>query len=148
MNSYSFLSAEERRDIFREFYLFNERFLSELAYYRRPLKQFLGKYSYKGEFSIFLTEFLFSVENGEDFIAKTSKNELFYFFKKEEKKLIFDYFSMLGRGDSVAQKSYFSSIKEGIITLRKEAEQEEKRCVDLYTKLGFLFGLFILILIV
>lgn len=133
---------------FAQFQEFNERFLSEIAYYRRPIRQFFGKYTYKGEFSILLTEFLFCIENDEIFGKKTLENEVFRFLKKEEKDMVCDYFLMLGKGDSAAQKGYFSTVKERLMQLRNEAQKEEKRYVDLYIKLGFLFGLFILILIV
>lgn len=133
---------------FAQFQEFNERFLSEIAYYRRPIRQFFGKYTYKGEFSILLTEFLFCIENDEIFGIKTLENEVFRFLKKEEKDMVCDYFLMLGKGDSAAQKGYFSTVKERLMQLRNEAQKEEKRYVDLYIKLGFLFGLFILILIV
>ena len=133
---------------FVQFYEFNERFLSEVSYYRRPIRQFFGKYSYKGEFSILLSEFLFSLENDQVFGKKTLEHAAFQFLKKEEKSMLCDYFLMLGKGDSAAQKGYFSAVKERLTILRGDAQKEEKRYVDLYVKLGFLFGLFILILIV
>ena len=146
-----YLLAEKYRKrglFFREFQEFNERFLSEISYYRRPIKQFLGKYAYRGEFSMLVSEFLSGIENNEIFSLKIVENEVFHFLKKEEKAIICDYFSMLGKGDSTAQKGYFSASKEQLVRLRKESQTEEKRYADLYVKLGFLFGLFILILIV
>ena len=133
---------------FAQFQEFNERFLSEIAYYRRPIRQFFGKYSYKGEFAILLTEFLFCLENEENFGQKILEYDTFQFLKKEDKEILCDYFLMLGKGDSAAQKGYFSAVKERLLSLRAEAQKEEKRYVDLFVKLGFLFGLFILILIV
>ncbi|MBQ8429179.1 MAG: stage III sporulation protein AB [Clostridia bacterium] len=145
-----FFSGKYRKRIqfFAQFEEFNERFLSEISYYRRPIKQFLGKYNYKGEFSILLTEFLFSIENNEIFGVKIREEDAFHFLKKEEKEILCDYFSMLGKGDSATQKGYFSAMKEQLTRLRQEAQKEGKRYADLYVKLGFLFGLFLLILIV
>jgi len=59
-----------------------------------------------------------------------------------------NYFCMLGKGDSGSQKSYFSSMKEGLTAMSVDAENAAKRYGDLYIKMGFLCGLFILILIV
>ena len=145
-----FLAGKYRKRglFFAQFQEFNERFLSEIAYYRRPIRQFFGKYAYKGAFSIILTEFLYCIENDEIFGKKRLENEEFFFLKQEEKDIVCDYFLMMGRGDSAAQKGYFSTVKDRLITLRNEAQKEEKRYVDLYIKLGFLLGLFMLILIV
>ena len=55
---------------------------------------------------------------------------------------------MLGKGDSVAQKAYFSAVKEVLSKRKTQALDESKRYCDLYVKLGFLIGLFILVLIV
>ena len=80
----------------------------------------------------------------KSFIDETS----FHFLSQEEKLFVDNYFLMLGRGDSVSQKGYFSSVKEKIVGLRNRAESEAKKYGDLYIKLGFLCGLLILILIV
>ena len=60
--------------------------------------------------------------------------------------MVEDYFLMLGKGDSLSQKGYFSSVKEPLLRLQNEAETTCKRYADLYIKLGFLCGLLILIL--
>ena len=62
--------------------------------------------------------------------------------------MIEDYFFMLGKGDSASQKGYFSSLKDTLVKLENETKIEAKRYGDLYLKIGFLFGLLVLILIV
>ena len=39
-----------RRQFYRQFYTFNERYLTELRYMRRPLGEFFSSYSYEGDF--------------------------------------------------------------------------------------------------
>ena len=134
----------KRMLFFQEFYTFNERFLSEIAYYRRPVKEFISLYSYQGEFNDLLID-VFS-EREENFLF--TKSDEYSFLKEDDKKRTEDYFFMLGKGDSASQKGYFSSIKEQLVSLRNEAESEAKRYGDLYIKIGFLCGLLILILIV
>jgi stage III sporulation protein AB len=130
----------------QEFYTFNERFLSEIAYYRRPIKEFIALYAYQGEFNDFLIDVL--SEREENAQISFVKPDVYPFLTEEDRKTVDDYFFMLGKGDSASQKGYFSSIKERLSSLKKEAELEAKRYGDLYIKLGFLCGLLILILIV
>jgi len=137
-----------RKLFFSQFREFNERYISEMSYYRRPILEFFSKYSYKGEFNFFLEDYVCTIKKGQTSFTKLLENPDYDFLKKEEIALIGDYFSMLGKGDSISQKGYFSSVKEDLKTLETEAVQTSKKYGDLYIKLGFLCGLFILILII
>ena len=55
---------------------------------------------------------------------------------------------MLGKGDSVSQKGYFSSVKDTLLKLQNDAQNDAKRYDNLYVKIGFLCGLLLLILMV
>ena len=59
-----FLSKKYRKR--KEFYCqlsqFNERFLTEIGYYKRPLTKFLTAYLYKGEFDVLLQYFYQSLQ--------------------------------------------------------------------------------------
>ena len=138
----------KRKLFFAQFKEFNERFLSEVSYYRRPLGEFASKYAYKGEFQIFLQNFFSEIEE----LSQSNEREIPFddceFLKEEDKNLIEDYFKMLGKGDSASQKTYFSAEKERIVKFSADAENEYKKYGDLYVKLGFLCGLLILILII
>ncbi len=137
----------KRKNFFTQWTSFNERFLNEIAYYRRPLQDFFMKYTYKEEFAMLLDRFLQAVKNGiplHDYLLSTPD---FDFLKKEEKQGVENYFSVLGKGDSSSQKSYFSAQKQAISEWEKHAKDTAKKYGDLYVKLGFLCGLLILILI-
>ena len=136
----------KRKEFFSQFCIFNDRFLSEISYYRRPIGEFFSKYAYKSEFSILLNRFLSTVTAGKN-IELTVSNDL-DFLTKEEKVETENYFLMLGRGDSLSQKAYFSTQKERLAVLEKEAEKAHKKYGDLFIKIGFLCGLLILILII
>ena len=41
-----------KKQFFLQLNEFNERFLSEIAYYRRPLREFIAGYAYQGQGSI------------------------------------------------------------------------------------------------
>ncbi len=137
-----------RRNFFKQFYTFNERFLTEIAYYRRPVRELITAYAYQGEFQQLLSDYFAVMDERsplERILGETGKYD---FLKKEERRTIEDYFAMLGKGDSASQKGYFSSIKEKLSALQNQVETEAKKYGDLYVKLGFLCGLLILILIV
>ncbi|MBO5411969.1 MAG: hypothetical protein J6A38_02640 [Clostridia bacterium] len=138
----------QRKLFFAQFWEFNERFLSEIAYYRRPLREFIFKYSYKDEFAFLLEEYVVFLKERFMDDRMFLDNPAFSFLKQEEKGVVSDYFLMLGKGDSASQKGYFTAVKETLKKLQTESEIACKRYGDLYIKLGFLCGLLILILIV
>ena len=138
----------KRKLFFRQFYEFNQRFLSEMDYYRRPIEEFAAGYAYKGEFHQLLEEFFQSLENRSYFDRALVNKAEFSFIKPEERSVIEDYFIMLGRGDSSSQKGYFSAMKDKLNALHANAVSANKKYGDLYVKIGFLCGLLFLILII
>lgn len=136
----------KRKLFFKELQAFNERFLSEIAYYRRPVREFVSKYAYKGEFDELLREYFARQQTREGADTGLLGSPRYAFLRAEEKRVVEDYFLMLGKGDSASQKGYFSSVKETLAKLQKETETACKQYGDLYIKLGFLCGLLILIL--
>ena len=137
-----------KKQFFKQFSAFNTRFLEELSYSRRPLGEILSKNMYTGEFQLLLYEFVAYLREKDKEFFVVLNEDTFSFLLEDEKMEICDYFSALGKGDSRAQKEYFSSIKGRIDTRCSDAEERCKRYADLYVKLGFLCGLFILILII
>ena len=47
----------QRKLFFTQLKEFNERFLNEIAYYRRPIGEFIAGYAYQGEFNELLQGF-------------------------------------------------------------------------------------------
>ena len=136
----------KKKLFFHELYAFNERFLSEISYSRRPIKEFVAGQTFYGEFNDVLYDFFHCADNGAPF--SLANDGEFAFLKDDEKRSVEEYFRMLGRGDSTSQKQYFSSVKASLESSRDDAEKESKKYGDLYIKIGFLCGLLILILIV
>ena len=138
----------QRRHFLRQLREFNEQFINEISYYRRPIKDFLSIHPFEGEFQGFLQEYA-RVLNETNQEAQGILNLSNYTFLRENEKVdIIDYFMMLGKGDSHSQKSYFFSMRERLAKREQEAVDEGNRYENLYIKLGFLCGLFILILII
>ena len=138
-----------RKRFFAEFTQFNERYVNEVSYYKRPIMEFAAKYPCRGEFEKLLKGFFDSLRQ------KSAGNSVFSsvlqeydFLKTEEKAFALDYFSMFGKGDSLSQKEYFSGVRKHLAEWKEESEKQSQRYSDLYIKLGFLLGLTLLILMV
>lgn len=127
-----------RKKYFSQLALFNERYLSELSYTRKPLAEFIASFPYTGDFDKSLKGL---TENRN---AKVD----FSYLNADERKLCGDYFTALGTGDSDAQKGYFSAQKRNLEEKKTESEKECKAKSELYLKLGLLAGLAFVILIV
>ncbi len=141
----------QRKNFFAQMNEFNERFLSEIAYYRRPIKDFAQKYVYKGEFDELLCSFVESLGSGgrdPDQPASRGQLPVFSFLTKDETDFVNDYFLMVGKGDSASQSAYFNSVKGTLGDYKRKSAEECAKYGDLYLKLGFLCGLMILVIII
>ena len=137
----------KRKAFFTQFSDFNSRFLNEISYFKRPVVEFITKYSYNGEFDDLLQTYIKNI-NALILLEKRLQSDDFSFLNKDEKQLLIDYFSTLGKGNSATQTAYYNGIKEPINNIKLQTEKDNKRYGDLFIKLGFLCGLLILILIV
>lgn len=125
-----------RKKFYTQFCVFNERYLNELTYTRKPLSAFLKEYEYAGDFG----KTVAGAEQRADEIKYT-------YLSKEERKECGDYFRMLGKGDSASQKNFFAAQKAALEAKRADSEKQAKTRSGLYLKLGLLAGLAIVILI-
>ena len=138
----------KRKLFFEQFQIFNERFLGEVTYCRRPILEFLTKFTYKGEFALLLADYMRAIGGERINLGEFLQYSDYDFLKTEDKAFLNDYLSMLGRSDSTSQKSYISSAGHEIEARKNDAQSEYKKRGDLYLKLGLLLGLFILILLI
>ena len=115
---------------------FNERFIGEVSYTRIPLSAFFDKYEYGTDFTAVLAEI-----KAKNFIE-------FPYLTETEKRLAQDYFSMIGKSDAKSQGNYLGAVRAELEKEKTDSEAEYKKYFALYTKLGFLFGLIVAILLV
>ena len=114
-----------------------------------PIKEFSGKYVYKGEFDELLCAFVETLgKNGEEDPQTKSSLPTFSFLSKDEGDFVNDYFLMVGKGDSASQSAYFTSVKGTLGEYKRKSAEECTKYGDLYLKLGFLCGLMILVIII
>ena len=138
----------QRNSFLKQFKEFNERFLNEITYARRPLIDFISAYSYEGEFRVLLQEFYLFLKEKASNSCFTIEGQAYAFLRAEDRQVVEDYFLMLGKGDSVSQKGYFSGMKGVLVELHTQSYNDAKRYSDLYVKIGFLCGLLLLILMI
>lgn len=127
-----------RKSYFSQLSVFNEKYLNELDYARRPIGTFLSEQNFEGDFA----------KTVKEYVKSRQANVKYSYLTKDERGACEDYFSMLGKGDAPSQRSYFSSRKAEIEQKRAESEKEAKSRGALYVKLGLLAGLAFVILIV
>ncbi len=127
-----------RKLFFGQFQQLNERYLAELSYLRRPLSVFLAEIRCEGEFGDMLRAFW------KERIVRAE----YSFLTADERRETGEYFSMMGRGDSLSQKNFFGAQKEKLEEKKSQSEREAKEQGELRLKLGLLAGLALVILIV
>lgn len=134
---FSGVKYRKRKLYFIQLEVFNDRFLNELSYTRRPIVKFLSEQEFKGDFA-------------DDLHSYVSSGKKVYesYFLSEENDFVNGYLSIIGKGDAESQINYFTSVKGTLSEKRTEGENQCKKYSDLYFKLGFLAGLTILILLV
>ncbi len=127
-----------RKKFYDQFSLFNERYLNELSYSRKPLPDFLKQYEYTGDFAKTVSRC----------VDERDCDVKYPYLTNEEKTLCGNYFSMLGKGDALSQKSFFGAQTAILDAKRAEGDKQAKSRGNLYLKLGLLAGLAIVILII
>lgn len=129
---------KDRKSFYCDFFEFNKNLRNEISYSQNTIVSILKKIENKSDFYKFAYSF---------YINK--KNDLcdIKYLNKDEKDLINNYFSSIGIGDKVSQSKYVDGMLEQLKEKKEVAELEEKKYKNTYVKLGFLFGLIILIML-
>ena len=138
----------KRKAFFRQLRGFNDRFINEISYFRRPIEEFVAAYLYDGDFALLLKSYFYRLKSNVSQDKTVLELSNVTFLSEEERHLVEEYFLMLGKGDSLSQRNYFSSVREKLVKIENETELQAKKYGDLYIKIGFLCGLLFLILIV
>ena len=127
-----------RKLFYSEFTRFNERYLSELGYARKPLGELLRSFDARGDFKKML----------DAFAAERRTEVKFSYRTAEERENCGNYLSQLGRGDARSQRDAFGARRAELGEKKKVCAGQAKEKGALYTKLGLMAGLAFVILIV
>lgn len=127
----------DKKQFYMDFNEFNKRFKSEVQFSKKTIIEILKDYEDRnGEFFNAIKKYFLEEQTEE------IKNKL---FSSDDKSFLINYFNNLGDSDKFSQLNYIESVEKSIEDNFIKAEKEEKKYKTLYIKLGFLFGLIILI---
>ncbi len=136
---YKFSSKfSDRRVFYNDFYLFNKQLVNEVFFSQNSIVNLVDKKTDDGYFIGQVKKII---------LEKNNKTQLSNIYTKEENDFFNDYLSNIGNGDSVSQRKYLEGIDELLKEKRQMTHDEEKKYKKLYVKLGFLFGLVLLIIV-
>ncbi len=134
-----------RKIFFADMYAFNVRLLEEISYAKRPLEDFCRRYMTNRLFGMLLKDLLEHRARRKSLDIDLGE---YTFLLGDEKQFVQEYVAAIGRADSQSQKAYFLQAGNRLQSLKTKGEEECKSRTDLYTKLGFLAGLAVLIIVV
>ncbi len=126
----------KRKDFFLQFSLFNNRLQKEVSFSSASIGNITKNLSKEKDFNQ-LTADYFSGEKNLKILSYLSKEENEYFSF---------YLQNIGLSDRETQLSFISKVEQELNEKVKVSEEEEKKYKSLYVKLGFLFGLIMLII--
>ena len=146
---------------FGNFYKLREQFLQDLVNFTQILRTEIGfskehllnilkqkKYNFRPQFASFLKSYAKCLEK-EDIptleVIKANVNSI-YLDEKEQVE-VHNLFSFLGTTDSISQINNLSNYLVFFEMFLKDANKEKKKYVGTYSKLGFLTGVFLVILL-
>ncbi len=126
----------KRKNFYSEFYNFNQKMKSEISFKQSTIKNIIDKLDNE-TFRCYLDE------------AVLMHNENLYvsFLSDEENDFLKEYVKNIGVFDKDSQLLYLNSVDSQIQILYKNSFDDEKKYRKLYVKLGFLFGLIFLVIV-
>lgn len=126
----------KRKNFYCDFYNFNQKMKSEISFKQSSIKSIIEKLNNQ-TFRAYLNQ---TVILGDDDLSVS-------FLNNEENDFLKEYVNNIGIFDKDSQLLYLNSVDSQIKTLYKNSFDEEKKYRKLYVKLGFLFGLIFLVIV-
>ena len=143
------------------FYKLREQFLQDLVNFTQILKTEIGfskehllnilkqkKYNFRPQFTSFLKAYTKCLEKEEMLTLEVLKtNVISVYLEEKEQVEVHNLLSFLGTTDSISQMESLSHYLVFFELFLKDANTQKKKYVGAYSKLGFLTGVFIVILL-
>lgn len=114
-----------------------DKILSDLSYKKSNIDKLLAGKFQSSDLNVLLNSYL-----------KNKKLILPNYLSVEEKFLIEDIFSTLGKVDTLSQIKNLEAFKTELIKITKEKYEKYKKFNTLFIKLGFIGGLLVFILVI
>ena len=128
----------ERRKTFERLGSFNSRVKTEVVFSKGSLVSLVKNTDCDNPATEYIRDF---------FLEKKESEDKLKIFTKEEKDFFTDYVRRIGQGDKKSQMDYLEAAEAKINEYISAAEEADKKYRPLCIKLGFLFGLIILIIL-
>ena len=128
----------ERKKCFEDFKNFNGRVKNEVNFSQTSLISIVKSISTDTAFNSYVHGY---------FIDKNDSIDKLKFFNEHERTFVSDYMKNIGQGDKNSQSQFLESSENQIEKYLDDAIEEDKKYRPLCIKLGFLFGLIILIIL-
>ena len=128
----------ERRKTFERLGVFNSRVKAEVVFSKGSLVSLVKNTECDNPAAEYIRDF---------FLEKKESEEKLKIFTKDEKDFFTDYVRRIGQGDKKSQTDYLEAAEIKINGYISAAEEADKKYRPLCIKLGFLFGLIILIIL-
>ena len=128
-----------KRKFYNDFYEFNKRYKSELAFKRTTLIKLIKEINTGSNIYLLLTNHFNKSCETIEFTKQLSDGEM---------QFINSYLNSIGRGDVASQTEFINQSNEIIYKSLNYSIEEEKKYKTLYIKIGFLAGLIIFVLII
>ncbi len=128
----------ERKKFFGELKSFNESVKKEVIFSRKTLLELIKKLDGETRFSRYIGAAMTNTKDAETCLTDINP---------AEKQFLADYIRGIGGGDAETQKKYLEVAEKDIEKFYSAATEEEKKYRPLCIKLGFLFGLIMLIIL-
>lgn len=125
-----------RKSFYTNFYNFNNKLKQEINFRQTTLVSLLND----NESNDFFCAIKNYIQNNKFDFNKS-------YLKRDEIDFFYNYLKTIGSGDKDSQIEYLKEINSIVVEKKKQSIEDEKRYKTLYVKLGFLFGLIVLILI-
>lgn len=128
----------ERRKAFKSLDAFNSKLKEEVAFAKTSIVAIVKNIENDNIINEYIRDF---------FLSKKENPEKLKNLSEEEKNFFVDYVRRIGQGDKKSQKEYLEAAELKINGYVVAAEEADKKYRPLCIKLGFLFGLIILIIL-
>jgi stage III sporulation protein AB len=140
----------KRKRYFEDLILLSERLSVDISFSKDNLQTILKNSidSYGNDLKSSIKGYMEFLKNNEKELSNNLIFKKSSLIKDEEKETVFLFFKSLGRLDASNQVSEINNFKIKFVSLRDDAENDNKKFGSLSFKLAILFALMIIILLI
>lgn len=140
---------KQRADFFGAVVMLCQKFNLEINYSRERVKNILKNLDDKHKKKLYGVDknYILYLEQQEE-LTKDLLCKNFKYLKEDERDLLLMFFKSLGRSDVESQSKEINNFQERFDNLTKTAVADNKKYGSLSLKLGFIAGLFIVVLFI